>query len=940
MFKFLVLALISFQFAHAVDLPINQIDYQQNPQSIEWKQIQTEHFELIFPKEIAADAQRVAHLLEKAYPYVSRSQEVFPAKISLVLQNQTTIANAMVTLAPRRSEWGMTPSIDPELTNTEWLKTLSIHEFRHVVQFQKSRRGFNKFLNIILGEVGQAIGIGLSVPPWYLEGDAVGVETALTKGGRGRLPIFERDLRTILVSGRKDTYDETHMGSYDKFLPNHYVYGYFHTTFLRNTYGDLFLSKLFNQSAETSYNPLSFYNSVERLTSKKFEENFANLMQELITEWKLRAEKLQPTPYKVQNLNQKYGWTNYLYPQQTSDNKILALKNGLSFINQFVLLDGKKEKKLFYPGVLMSDYPYKLRNDRLAFVEYEFDPRWGARDYARVKVYDIKKDDVIFDKRQTKIRLAVLDSTGTNILASEWDEDQNQSIVVLNLKGEVLHKISYRKEEVITSLDWLNSNEIVMVTKDQNDMKSLIQVSLVDKSEKILIPESVTNLGFVSVQDGNILIESPASGIDNIYVYEQGGLKQITSSKFGAYAPTIANNKLLYNEYSVEGMNIAEKELDWKAEQKSADSFLPYYKKFSTSENKDALDTDYKKMDVYKVGRYSQFKNAFNLHSWVLLAPPLSNTVTVQGFSRDVLNKFTLTAGLEYNLNEKSFTAFSSAIWSHLYPVLDVRAAYGSRRQTLDYGAGEVVDHWEEAQAEVGASIPWKKISGRFIHNFTIRAFSKLIKVTDKVSDDSSELSYGTLHSPGSDVTYSYFSRTARRDLYPNWGFALLGHIEEGKNIEGNSRGSLQSVDTRYFLPGLWHHHSFYHQFAYEKQNNNAYIYSSRIFYPRGTENIFLPEFTKYSANYTLPLFYPDASWGRYLYFKRIAGNLFYDELNGRDKTLTYRAASTGWEVLFETHFFRLFFPITWGVRGNYVLDGKGARQSYDLFLATLLGQF
>src|SRR5690606_11521354 len=112
----------------------------------------------------------------------------------------------------------------------------------------------------------------LTLPPWFFEGDAVGIETALTDGGRGRLPDLERELRTLLLSGKDFNYDKAHLGSYEDRIPNHYVYGYFLTTQYRNQYGDLFLSRLANRSADTSYNPLSFYNASAALTGESFEE--------------------------------------------------------------------------------------------------------------------------------------------------------------------------------------------------------------------------------------------------------------------------------------------------------------------------------------------------------------------------------------------------------------------------------------------------------------------------------------------------------------------------------------------------------------------------------------------------------------------------------------------------------------------------------------------
>ena len=144
----------------------------------------------------------------------------------------------------------------------------------------------------------------------------------------------------------------------------------------------------------------------------------------------------------------------------------------------------------------------------------------------------------------------------------------------------------------------------------------------------------------------------------------------------------------------------------------------------------------------------------------------------------------------------------------------------------------------------------------------------------------------------------------ARRDTNPMWGLQLSGRHEEGKDITGKRmKGSLDSIDSRLFLPGLWYHHSFYHQLAYEKQRDDFYQYASSIFYPRGTKYVFLQEFRKYSGNYTMPLFYPDYNLSRYLYFKRIALNLFYDELNGTYRGSSYKAASTGWETIFEMTF-------------------------------------
>lgn len=933
--------LLTLSFADVIEAPLAMYDFEQNPSSLEWKKIDSEHFEVIFPKEIEADAQRVTHMLEVAWPLVTRSLESQPPKISLILQNQSTISNGFVSLAPRRSEFYVTPAIDPELTNTEWLKTLSVHEFRHVVQMQKTRRGFNKILEILFGEIGQALGLGLTVPMWYLEGDAVGMETLLTRGGRGRLPLFDRDLRALLLSGREYDYDQAHLGSYKNYLPNHYVYGYFYTTYLRAKHGDLFLSKIVNLAAANSFNPLTFYNAYKEMTDESFETFYRETLKDMLASWKDKESKLSITPYEVKNIPLKADWTNYLYPQKVGKNSFLSLKKGLSDIAQFVVTDGKNEKTIFYPGVLQAEYPYKVRAGKLAYIEWELDPRWGYRDYSRIRVYDLKEKKHISDIRKTKGRLAVLDNSGEFILYVNWDETQGQQIVVTKLNGKEVYRLKYPQNKVITSLDWLSHNEIVLVTKDLHDQKEVVKLSLLDQIETVLLPKTLTNIGFITAHQGRILVESPASGIDNIYEIKNGETLQLTSSRFGAYAPAVADNELIYNDYTDHGMNIVSKKLPWDEKQDSSDSFVPFYEKIASFESSKAMDQDFFNQQTYPVSDYSQVKNSLNLHSWLIFAPPLSSAITIQGLSKDVLNKFSLAVGASYDLNEQELHGFVTSAWTQYYTVFDLRAGYGGRNQEVTVNGSKVEDHWEEGTIEGGMQIPWKMITGRFYQNFTLRGFAKIIKVTNKLSSDLTEIRNGALFSPGAEMQYSISSRMAKRDLNPDWGLLVFGRFEEGKDITGeDQKGAIYTADSRYYFPGLMRHHSFFHQIAYEKQRDDFYQYASFVLKPRGTKNVFLQEETKYSGNYMFPLFYPDWHASRYLYFKRISANLFYDELNGRNRGSEYHAASTGWELLLDTHFFRVFVPFTLGVRQNFVLHGEEKSSSFDFFITTIGGYF
>src|SRR3546814_8565078 len=83
--------------------------YGQNPPGLKWKQMETPHFQVIFPEVLLGEARRTAEILEYFRPYESSPLRDFPEKTPILLQNQTVISNGFVTLAPRRAEFYMTP---------------------------------------------------------------------------------------------------------------------------------------------------------------------------------------------------------------------------------------------------------------------------------------------------------------------------------------------------------------------------------------------------------------------------------------------------------------------------------------------------------------------------------------------------------------------------------------------------------------------------------------------------------------------------------------------------------------------------------------------------------------------------------------------------------------------------------------------------------------
>src|SRR5690606_18612280 len=157
---------------------------------------------------------------------------------------------------------------------------------------------------------------------WYLEGDAVGTETALSSSGRGRQPLFERDLRTIMLDKQKFTYEQMALGNYTRWRPNHYVLGYFLTTYLKTKYGRDIFEKIHRETMERAYDPLAFYNAIEEFTGKSMDTVFRQALSQFKNEWKKQYDALPASTGTALPVANEKRWVSYNFPVQMGEDTI------------------------------------------------------------------------------------------------------------------------------------------------------------------------------------------------------------------------------------------------------------------------------------------------------------------------------------------------------------------------------------------------------------------------------------------------------------------------------------------------------------------------------------------------------------------------------------------------------------------------------------------
>ncbi|HSO88400.1 MAG TPA: hypothetical protein VLQ91_17740, partial [Draconibacterium sp.] len=191
----------------------------QDPASLKWRQINTENFQIIYPDYYEGQSQKLASIMEIVYKKGGQTLKYQPKKISIILHTQTVKSNGLVAWAPKRAEFYTIPHQGIYAQN--WIEQLAIHEFRHVVQIDKVNSELPKIIKILLGEQGTALVFGTYLPWWFIEGDAVVSETALSNSGRGRFPSFLMEHKALAVEKGIYKYDKAYNGSYKNYVPDH-----------------------------------------------------------------------------------------------------------------------------------------------------------------------------------------------------------------------------------------------------------------------------------------------------------------------------------------------------------------------------------------------------------------------------------------------------------------------------------------------------------------------------------------------------------------------------------------------------------------------------------------------------------------------------------------------------------------------------------------------
>lgn len=946
---FIVLSLLQGNSGHA-----QFYESGTEPASVRWKQINTEHFRVIFPDGANSEGQHAANALEYIHKAGGKSLNHHPGKISVVLHNRPAISNGFVSWAPKRSEWYLTPPQDSYAHN--WLEQLAVHEYRHVVQVDKLNQGFTRALEFAVGQQGTGMVSGL-LPLWFLEGDAVAAETALTHTGRGRNPSFEMPLRTIALSGQYMKYDKALFGSYRDFVPNHYELGYQMVAWSRNRYGrDLFEAAINTVAREPYYFFLyPFRLGLKKKTGLNTEQIYEHAFNNLTIRWRKQQEQTGYDSRPAWNIRKNRLYTSYRSPQYLNDSLILAKREGMAHIAQWVTVDRYgNERVIFTPGAINSEYG-SYSSGYLVWTELVQDIRWSNRSYSVVKVFDLSTGREWALKRHTRFFSPALSPDGKTVAVVDVPVEGESSIVLLDtFTGEEKGRIGNPGSTHLQMPSWSCNGEYILAIANNKEGKSIVKADIVSGTlTGVLIP-TYDDISHPVDAGEYALFTGYYNGITNVYAvnYHTNEISQVTLSRFGAFdpQPDASGNKMLYAEYSADGYDLVEKPLDaaqWIPAGQLSNHSVRLYEPLARQEQfnmQDSIIPD----AAHAVRPFRKWAHLFNVHSWAPLyyevnTSDIMSTRLYPGLvllSQDLLGNMTSSAGYSW----RGYNAFHANFsYRGLYPVIDFRVDRGGQKAVYGSPDNSIGPREQNRNMEVSVRsyIPFVLTRNRYITGITPQ-ITLSYSSSYLYSPSAGDYQHGLLEVGYSFNAYRYL-KPSLRDLAPRFGGILQAAYYHTPANTGQL-GHIYCIYGRMYIPGIGRHHSLQLSGAWQEQKTKYFLFGTRLNFPRGYANGRTEKLALGSIEYALPLFYPDCNLGFLVYLKRVRASLFCDAGKssyrqtaatiGQPTWVSDRMLGLGTDLLADVNLLRIHFPVSIGIRTVYVPDRNRIQPSLLLNVA------
>lgn len=888
---------------------------------IHWRQIKTNKFQIIYPNFYEKRAQEFASVLDTVQTVVGKSLNTFPPNVPFLLHTNTAYSNGLSVWAPKRIELWMTTS--PTTYAYPWSWQLAIHEWRHSTQVYAMKKGASKFLVNIFGEHIYGLLLGIYIPTWFMEGDAVVAETALSPTGRGKTPDFNMYFKAQVIDKGRYSVDKASQGSMKDFVPDSYILGYHLVSFGREKYGKDIWGDMLEDVGRNFWKIHIFGDSEKRGIKIREKKLYNEMLDTLTNKWKEEDLKYYENKKDIPSIrlsSKKDYYCNYLSPQKINDTTILALKTSYYETPKLVEITLNNEKEIFSPGRIMHSY-YDSRDGYLIWSEFKIHPRWEQENYADLVEYDAKEKKYNLITEHKKLYTPAYNPNNPNIIAAVEDDNLNcQHLVIIDkTTGNIIKRFQDNEECFSLSYPaWDKKSNEIYIIKSNDKGKSIGKYNLDNNSYTECLEPSFNNISKPKYYNNRLYF---IGDYDNTYQVYSIDLKKDTNiitkhtqSRFGITDYTLSGNNIIISDYTSDGSIIKLQPLTIiDSIEKNKPNTLFHLADTITKQENFILTKECIKDKKWESKKYNKLSHLINFHSW---APMYINAGTqdlgigVSAFSQNVLGTSIFQGGYKYLTQEKRDEYYLDYTYQGWYPIIKCNFKYGKRNIIFDTVRNyDYYSSWDEYNAGINIEVPYSWTLNNFNNYWKYSFLYSIRRITPGYNFGDALTLFNTA---GFGLAWGINQTMASNDIIPRWGQTF--NVNFQRSITSDN-AHIVSINTTTYIPGFARNNGIEINLGFQKNSPTIYYFPNEVAFTRGVVGKFPVYFYGAKFNYYLPLTYPDLALGWFLYIKRVTARGFLD-LGCFDNEYIN---SFGADLQMDFHIVRIEQPLNIGIRLGYV---------------------
>jgi len=606
------------------------------------------------------------------------------------------------------------------------------------------------------------------------------------------------------------------------------------------------------------------------------------------------------------------------------------LKSTFRHLPAFYIKDASGERKLRTRDISI-DEQFSYRNGKIVYAAYESDSRWGWKDFSVIRVLDVQTGQQHKLTSKTKYFTPDISEDGSKVAAVQVDVNGRSELHVMDATNGQLKRAFHSSEiGLFTDLKFIYEKTLVNAVRLNDGKMALATAEIATGNTMRLTPLSFNVVGNPCVNNGLIYFTASYHGNDDVFALRMGDNKifKISNGPLGNYYVNAGNGKITWSTFTAEGYlltQISEKDIAWNEISMAVTEKLS--EKFPVSIAAGYGDVLLSKVPQrnFPVSKYKKGTKLLNFHSW---RPYYEDPVfTFSLYGENVLNTLQTELYYLYNQNDKTSAVGFSGVYGAWFPYLSFGTELTFDREIV---TGNKLRKWNQLDSRVGLNIPLNFTSGQSFKDFNFGSSYVLRNEFNRgfFLDSMGNTSFSYLQHF---ISWSQQVQRAVQHIYPRFGYSLSATY---RHVITKYEGTQFITNASLYLPGLLSTHNLLLTGSLQERDTLGQIsFGNRFSYSRGYEGRYFSRMWRLSANYHLPLLYPDWGFGNILYLHRVRANIFYDftKVYSRDKKTTRDQRSVGGEMFIDTKWWNQY-PLTFGFRVSQLLD----RDQFNGFKGTI----